>query len=78
MFNFIDHLHFIPMSGCVGSCPRALLFPGAYNAVKTTLPILMFYFLLSLPANVNDISYVPPLSTITPTNTNFKDINSHI
>jgi hypothetical protein len=38
MFNFIDTLHiFIPVSGCVGRGPSALLCPGAYNAVKTAL-----------------------------------------
>ena len=28
---------FIPVSGCVGKGPSALLCPGAYNAVKTAL-----------------------------------------
>jgi len=28
---------FIPVRGCVGIYPSALLFPGAYNAVKTAL-----------------------------------------
>jgi hypothetical protein len=36
MFNFIDIYSFIPVSGCVGIGPSALLYPGAYNAVKTT------------------------------------------
>jgi len=30
---------FIPVSGCVGRDPSALLCPGAYHAVKTTLDI---------------------------------------
>ena len=38
MFNFIDIYIFIPVSGCVGRGPRALLCPGTYNAVKTALP----------------------------------------
>jgi len=37
MFNFIDIYSFIPVSGCVSRTPSALLFPGAYNAVKTPL-----------------------------------------
>jgi hypothetical protein len=37
MFNFIDHLHFIPVSGCVGMGPSALICPGAYDAVTTAL-----------------------------------------
>ena len=37
MFNFIDHYIFIPVSGSVDRGPRALLFPGVYNAVKTAL-----------------------------------------
>jgi len=36
MFNFIDIYSFIPVSGCVGIGPSALLGPGVYNAVKTT------------------------------------------
>jgi len=45
MFNFIDIYSFIPVSGCAGRSPRALLCPGAYN-VKTALisPIdIIFY-----------------------------------
>ena len=38
MFNFIDIYIFIPVIGCVGRGPLELLCPGAYNAVKTTLP----------------------------------------
>jgi hypothetical protein len=34
--------NFIPVSGCVGMGPSALLCPGAYNAVKTT-PIDFIY-----------------------------------
>jgi len=37
MLNFIDIYIFIPVSGCVGSGPSALLFPGAYNAIKMAL-----------------------------------------
>jgi hypothetical protein len=37
MFNFIDIYSFISVSGCVGMDPSALLFPGAYNVVKTAL-----------------------------------------
>ena len=36
MFNFIDIYSFIPVSGCVGIGPSALLCPGAYNVIKTT------------------------------------------
>ena len=35
MFNFIYIYSFIPMSGCVGIGPSALLFPGARDAVET-------------------------------------------
>jgi hypothetical protein len=31
----------IPMSGCVGIGPSALLFPGARDAVKTALLLLL-------------------------------------
>jgi hypothetical protein len=39
MLNFIDNYSFIPVSGCVGMDPStsALLYPGAYNVVKTAL-----------------------------------------
>ena len=37
MLNFIDIYMFIPVSGCVGSGPSALIYTGAYNAVKTAL-----------------------------------------
>jgi hypothetical protein len=37
MLNFIDIYIFIPVSGCVGRGPSALLCPGAYNAVKSAL-----------------------------------------
>ena len=40
MFNFIDHLQFIPVSGCVGIYPSALLCPGAYNADKMALMVV--------------------------------------
>jgi hypothetical protein len=35
----IMHIHFIPVSGCVGRGPRSLLCLRAYNTVKTTLII---------------------------------------
>jgi len=38
MFNFIDIYSFITVSICVGRGPSALLWPGAYNAVKTAMP----------------------------------------
>jgi hypothetical protein len=37
MFNVIDIYIFIPVCGCVGRGPRALLCLGDYNAVKTAL-----------------------------------------
>jgi len=37
MFNSIDICSFIPVIGCVGMGPRALICPGAYNAVKMAL-----------------------------------------
>ena len=37
MFNFIDIYSFIPVSGCVGMIPSSLLFPGACDALKTSL-----------------------------------------
>ena len=39
MFNCIDIYSFIPVSGCLGRGPTALLFPGAYYAIKTALVI---------------------------------------
>ena len=39
MFNFIDHIHFIPVSGCVGRGFHTLLCLRAYYTVKTTLII---------------------------------------
>jgi hypothetical protein len=41
MFNCIYIYSFIPMSGCVGMGPSALLFPGARDAVKTALLLLL-------------------------------------
>ena len=41
MFNYIYIYSFIPMSGCVGMDPSALLCPGARDAVKTTLLLLL-------------------------------------
>ena len=43
MFNFIYIYSFIPMSGCVGMDPSALLYPGARDAVKTVLLLLLLY-----------------------------------
>ena len=40
MFNCIYIHSFIPMSGCVGMGPSALLFPGARDAVKAA-PLLL-------------------------------------
>jgi len=37
MFNFIDIYSFIPESGCVGMGTSVLLYPWAFNAVKTAL-----------------------------------------
>jgi len=34
---------FIPVSGCVGRGPSALLFPGAYDTVKTALVCTMLF-----------------------------------
>ena len=45
MFNFIYIDSFIPMSGCVGMGPSALLCPGARDSVKTTLVIGMYVLL---------------------------------
>jgi hypothetical protein len=39
MFNCIDIYSFIPVSGCLGRGPTALLFPGAYYDIKTALVI---------------------------------------
>ena len=41
MFNFIYIYSFIPMSGCVGICRCALLFPGARDAAMTALLLLL-------------------------------------
>ena len=41
MFNFIYIYSFIPMSGCVCIGPSALLFPGARDAVKVTVLLLL-------------------------------------
>jgi len=37
MFNFIDICSFIPLSGCVGMGPNALICLGVYYSVKTAL-----------------------------------------
>jgi hypothetical protein len=41
MFIFIYIYSFIPNSGCVGMGSSALLFPGARDAVKTVLFLLL-------------------------------------
>ena len=41
MFNFIHIYSVIPMSGCVGMGPSALLCPGARDALKTALLLLL-------------------------------------
>ena len=41
MFNFIYIYSFIPMSGCVGIGPSALIFPGTRDAVKMALLLLL-------------------------------------
>ena len=41
--NLIDNLHFSSASGCLSKLPIALLCPGAYNAVKTSLFLLIYY-----------------------------------
>ena len=41
MFNFIDHLHFIPVRGCVGRDSSEPVCLGAYNAVKMALLVSM-------------------------------------
>jgi hypothetical protein len=41
MFNFIYIYSFIPMSGCVGIGPSALLFLGASDAVMMALLLLL-------------------------------------
>ena len=43
MFNSIGIYIFILVSGCVGMVPSAVLCPGAYNAVKTILPVIHPY-----------------------------------
>jgi hypothetical protein len=37
MFNFINHLQFYSYEGLCRYGPSSLLFPGAYNTVKTAL-----------------------------------------
>jgi len=41
MFNSIYIYSFIPMSGCVGMGPSALLCPGTRDVVKTVLLLLL-------------------------------------
>ena len=41
MFKLKYIYSFIPMSGCVGMGPSALLFPGASDVVKTALLLLL-------------------------------------
>jgi hypothetical protein len=55
---FIDHLYLYScnfVSGCVGRGPRALLFPGAYNVVKTALHPLLHVLPDFVPQFVNRI-----------------------
>ena len=44
IFNFIDQLHFIPVSGCVGRGPMHYLLLGAYHVAKTA-SLVVWYFL---------------------------------
>ena len=41
MFNFMYIYSFIHMSGCIGLGPSALLCPGARDAAKTALLLLL-------------------------------------
>ena len=41
MYNFIYIYSFIPMSGCVGMGPSAMLFLGVRDAAKTALLLLL-------------------------------------
>jgi hypothetical protein len=41
IYIFSFYYSFIPMSGCVGMGPSALLFSGARDAVKTALLLLL-------------------------------------
>jgi hypothetical protein len=41
MFNLIYIYNFIALSGCVDIGPSVLLFPGARDAVKTALLLLL-------------------------------------
>jgi hypothetical protein len=41
IYIFSFYYSFIPMSGCVGMGPSALLFPGARYAVETALLLLL-------------------------------------
>ena len=43
MFNIIDHLLFIPISGCRKG-PSALVCPGTHNIVKMALSMLSINF----------------------------------
>ena len=55
MFNFIDIYSFIPVSGCVGRGPSALLWPGPYSAVKMALFTIVCLGLIYIEKNVNVI-----------------------
>ena len=44
ILNFIDIYRFTPVSGCVGMGLSSLLCPGAYDAVKTALRIIIYIF----------------------------------
>jgi hypothetical protein len=39
MFNLAEIYSFIHVSGCVGMNSSALLYPGAYDAIKTALHV---------------------------------------
>jgi hypothetical protein len=44
ILNFIDIYRFTPVSGCVAMGLSSLLCPGAYDAVKTALRIIIYIF----------------------------------
>jgi hypothetical protein len=57
MFNCIDIYSFIPVSGCLGRGPIALLFPGAYYAIKTALVISTLPCKKNQCLNIKNIPY---------------------
>jgi hypothetical protein len=44
ILNCIDIYRFTPVSGCVGMGLSSLLYPGAYDAVKTASRIIIYIF----------------------------------